>query len=52
MNQKNPPYRPIILVQDNPADIDLTLRAFKKRRLIKPILVATDGEEVMSLIPR
>jgi len=42
--------RPIILVEDNPLDVDLTLRAFKKRNLTNPIEVARDGEEALSLI--
>jgi len=44
---KNPP---ILLVEDNPIDIDLTLRAFKKRNLTNSILVARDGEEAVNYI--
>ena len=40
--------RPILLVEDNPMDVDLTLRAFKKRRLANPIEVARDGEEALA----
>lgn len=39
--------RPILLVEDNPMDVDLTLRAFAKRRLANPVEVARDGEEAM-----
>nr|NQU93428.1 response regulator [Bacteroidota bacterium] len=46
---KNPP---ILLVEDNPVDIDLTLRAFKKRNLTNPILVARDGEEALNYIEK
>lgn len=42
--------RPIILVEDNPIDLDLTLRAFKGRKLVNPIEVARDGEEANFLI--
>lgn len=44
--------RPILLVEDNPADLDLTLRAFKQRNLANPILVARDGQEALDWIPR
>jgi CheY-like chemotaxis protein len=39
--------RPILLVEDNPMDVDLTLRAFAKRRLVNPVDVARDGEEAL-----
>ena len=44
--------RPILLVEDNPVDLDLTLRAFERRNLINPILVARDGQEALDWIPR
>ena len=44
--------RPILLIEDNPCDIDLTLRAFSRRRLIRPIEVVRDGEEALAWIPR
>ena len=43
---------PILLVEDNPMDVDLALRAFKRRRLMNPIAVARDGEEALAWIPR
>lgn len=43
---------PILLVEDNPMDVDLTLRAFAKRECAHPILVARDGEEALSWLPR
>jgi len=43
---------PILLVEDNPVDIDLTLRAFKKRNLTNPIQVARDGEEAVGFIDK
>ena len=45
-------YPPILLVEDNPLDVDLTLRAFKRRKLVNPILVARDGEEALAWVPR
>jgi len=42
--------RSILLVEDNLLDVDLTLRAFNKRKLVNPVIVARDGEEAMELI--
>lgn len=42
--------RSILLVEDNLLDVDLTLRAFNKRKLVNPVTVARDGEEAMQLI--
>jgi CheY-like chemotaxis protein len=44
--------RPILLVEDNPVDVDLTLRAFARRKLLNPIEVARDGQEALDWIPR
>ncbi len=43
---------PILLVEDNPMDVDLTKRAFARRNLINPIQVARDGEEALQWLPR
>ena len=43
---------PILLVEDRPVDLDLTKRAFAKRRLLNPIEVARDGEEALAYIDR
>lgn len=43
---------PILLVEDNPMDLDLTLRAFSKKRLTNHVQVARDGEEALAYIPR
>ena len=40
----------IVLVEDNPVDLDLTLRAFRTRKLVNPIEVARDGEEAVTMI--
>lgn len=44
--------RPILLVEDNPMDVDLTLRAFKRRRVTNDIEVARDGQEALDWIAR
>lgn len=44
--------RPILLVEDRAVDIDLTERAFAKRKLLNPIQVARDGEEALAFIDR
>lgn len=48
----DPFNRPILLVEDNPVDVDLTLRAFARRKLTNPVLIARDGEEALAWIPR
>jgi len=45
-------HPPVLLVEDNPLDLDLTRRAFARRRLANPILVARDGEEALSWLSR
>ena len=42
----------ILLVEDNPMDVDLTLRAFRRRRLANPVEIARDGEEALAWLPR
>ncbi len=44
--------QPILLVEDNPVDLDLTLRAFSSRKLTNPIEVARDGEEALAYIEK
>jgi len=43
---------PILLIEDNPLDLDLTLRAFAQQKITNPILVARDGEEALAYIPK
>jgi hypothetical protein len=52
MNELNAVDRPILLVEDNPMDVDLTRRAFAKRKLVNPIEVARDGEEALAYLAR
>ncbi|MBN2047188.1 MAG: response regulator [Anaerolineaceae bacterium] len=44
--------KPFLLVEDNPMDVDLTIRAFKRRKLTNPINIARDGEEALEWIER
>ena len=44
--------RPVLLVEDNPVDIDLTLRAFARRKFSNPVHVARDGEEALAWLER
>ena len=43
---------PILLVEDNPMDLDLTLRAFNKKKFSNTIQVARDGEEALAFFAR
>ncbi len=40
----------ILLVEDNPDDIELTLLAFKKNNILNEVVVAHDGEEALELL--
>jgi len=44
--------RPVLLVEDNPMDVELTLRAFARHHLTNPVQVARDGEEALAWLPR
>jgi two-component system response regulator len=39
--------RPILLVEDNPDDEKLTIRAFTKKNVANPVIVAHDGQEAL-----
>jgi len=43
---------PILLVEDNPMDVDLTRRAFSRHNLANPLEVARDGQEAVDYISR
>src|SRR5258706_365495 len=40
----------ILLVEDNPNDVELTLRALKKHNLENKVFVVNDGEEALAFI--
>lgn len=42
--------RMILLVEDNPDDEALTLRALKKNKIANPVEVARDGQEAVDLL--
>lgn len=44
--------RPVLLVEDSPNDIELTLAALEKSRLANPVVVARDGVEALDLLFR
>jgi CheY-like chemotaxis protein len=43
----SPSARPILLVEDNPMDVDLTCQAFREHSLANPLVVCRDGEEAL-----
>jgi two-component system response regulator len=42
--------RIILLVEDNPNDVELTLRAFEKNKLVNEIVVVSDGVEALDYL--
>lgn len=45
-----PNLRPILLVEDSPADLELTLAALKRTQIANEIVVARDGAEALAYI--
>src|SRR4029453_16785559 len=43
----NTRVRPILLVEDNPMDMDLTFQALKEHSVANPIVACRDGEEAL-----
>ena len=48
MNEMNPIE--ILLVEDNPADVELTLRALKKHNLTNQVKVVSDGAQALDYL--
>lgn len=44
--------KPILLVEDNPRDLDLSLRALERTNLANEVIVARDGEEAWHYLSR
>jgi CheY-like chemotaxis protein len=44
--------RPILLVEDNPNDIELTLIALEKSRIANPVVAVRDGAEALEFLRR
>jgi len=42
--------RPILVVEDNPMDLDFMLQAFEEHGVLNPVLVCRDGEEALHFI--
>jgi two-component system response regulator len=42
--------KPILVVEDNPDDVDLTIRALKKSKVANEVIVAGDGEKALELL--
>ena len=45
-----PELRPVLLVEDNPKDLELTLAALERCQLANEIVVARDGEEALDFL--
>jgi two-component system, response regulator len=48
LNEESPVE--ILLVEDNPNDVELALRAFKKNKLVNRVYIVRDGEEALDYI--
>jgi CheY-like chemotaxis protein len=45
-----PRARPILVVEDNPMDLDFLLQAFEEHGVLNPVRVCRDGEEALQFI--
>jgi len=50
MTENGPVNPPVLLVEDNPCDEELTIRALRRSRLANPVLVARDGAEALEML--
>lgn len=48
--EKAPRARPILVVEDNPMDLDFMLQAFEENSVPNPVLICRDGEEALRFI--
>jgi len=48
----NTSIRPILLVEDNPMDLDLTLQALEGNGVANPIVACRDGEEALEYMQK
>jgi two-component system response regulator len=42
--------KPVLLVEDNADDVELTLRAFQKTKIVNEIVVVRDGEQALEYL--
>jgi two-component system, response regulator len=42
--------QPIMLIEDNPDDRDLTIRALKKHNILNPVTAASNGAEALTML--
>ena len=42
--------RPLLLVEDNPMDVDFAMQAFEEHAVANPVVVCRDGEEAIAYI--
>lgn len=42
--------RPILVVEDNPMDLDLMLQAFEEHGVLNPVRICRDGEDALQFI--
>ena len=47
-----PPLRTVLLVEDNPNDVELTLTALKDAKLANEVVVVNDGEQALNYLFR
>ncbi len=50
LGEKTMKEKIILLVEDDPDDVDLTIRAFKKNNILNKVIVAKDGVEALDYL--